>query len=83
MLVNGHQFIFGHSITIKHNLNKKYMSTFLKIIYTLTFVGFIAGIITEWLLGNRITWPAIGLFWAFQSFLSDRKIHKLEKDSTN
>jgi hypothetical protein len=59
------------------------MSKFLKITYTLTFIAFIAGIITEWMLGNHITWPAIGLFWAFQSFLADKKIHRLERDSTS
>jgi hypothetical protein len=59
------------------------MSKFLKIIYTLTFSAFIAGIITEWMLGNHITWPAIGLFWAIQSFLADNKIHRLENDSKN
>ena len=59
------------------------MSTFLKIIYSLTFVGLIMAIILEWTMGNHITWPAIALFWAFQSFLSDRKINKLENESEN
>lgn len=60
---------------IKHNLNKKYMSRFLKITYILTFIGFIGGIITEWMLGNHITWPAFGLFWAYQCFIADRKLN--------
>ena len=40
------------------------MSKTLKVIYSLTFIGLAAAIVTEWLLGNHITWPAIALFWA-------------------
>lgn len=59
------------------------MSTFLKVIYGLTFGGLILAIIVEFVMGNHVTWPAIALFWAFQSFISDRKIHKLENESKN
>jgi hypothetical protein len=51
----------------------------LKVIYSLTFVGLIAAIIAEWVLGNHVTWPAIALFWAYQSFLMERKIIKLNE----
>jgi hypothetical protein len=67
----------------KNNLKTKIMTTFLKVIYGLTFVGLILAIGLEWSMGNHVTWPAIALFWAFQSFLSDRKIHKLENESEN
>ena len=51
----------------------------LKVIYSLTFVGLITAIIAEWVLGNHVTWPAIALFWAYQSFLMERKIIKLNE----
>lgn len=52
------------------------MSKTLKVIYSLTFIGLAAAIVTEWLLGNHITWPTIALFWAYQAFLLERKIIK-------
>jgi multisubunit Na+/H+ antiporter MnhB subunit len=55
------------------------MSKTLKVIYYLTFIGLAAAIVTEWLLGNHITWPTIALFWAYQSFSMERKINKLNE----
>lgn len=51
------------------------MTTILKVTYIITFIGFIGGILIEWMNGNHIVWPTLGLFWAYQSFKADIKLN--------
>lgn len=54
------------------------MRKFTKVIYIVSMLACLGGVILHLKMGNSITWPAVALFWCMNAFLTEYKQHEDE-----